>query len=91
MLEKYSLAQKKTGIIIFGILVIALASLNRLFLQNIIMSLIIVVLVIVFFLVLVWFSIHSRIITLKRPQKQKMMLKRIEVYQSGSRLSLITD
>jgi len=75
MLEKYSLAQKKTGIIIFGIIVIVLASLNRLYLQNTIMSIIVVVLVIVFFLVLVWFSIHSRSMTLKRPQKQKTMPK----------------
>ncbi len=72
MLEKYSLAQKKTAIIIFGILVIVLASLNRLFLQNTVMSALIVVLIIVFFLGFVWFSIHSRSITLKtRPQTQK--------------------
>jgi hypothetical protein len=65
MLEKDSMAQKKTAIIIFGILVIVLASLNPLFLQNTVMSAIIVVLIIFFFLVLVWFSVHSRSITFK--------------------------
>ncbi len=65
MFEKYSLVQKKFGIIVFGILVIVLASLNQLFLHNTIMSAIIVVLIIIFFFVLVWLSIHSRSIILK--------------------------
>lgn len=70
MFEKYSLAQKKTAIIIFGILVVVLASLNRLFLQNAVMSAVVVVLIIVFLLVLVWFSIHSRRITFKNVPKR---------------------
>ena len=74
-MEKYSIAQLKIGIIIFGILVIVLANLNRFFLQNTIMSALIVILIIVFFLGFVWFSIHSRSITLKaRPQTQKQCL-----------------
>ena len=70
MLEKYSLTQLKTGIIIFGIIVIVLGSINRLFLDNLAMSVIIVVLIIVFLLVLVWFSIHSRSITFKNVPKR---------------------
>ncbi len=46
MLEKYSLNQKKTAIMIFGILTILLWSINRLFLQNIVMSAIVVILII---------------------------------------------
>jgi hypothetical protein len=70
MLEKYSLAQKKAAIIIFGILVVVIASVNRLFLQNAVMSAIVVVLSIVFLLVLIWFSIHSRSITFKNVPKR---------------------
>ena len=60
MLGKYSLTQKKIAIIILGIVVIVLGSINRLFLQNLAMSAIVVVLTIVFLLVLVWFSITSK-------------------------------
>jgi hypothetical protein len=77
MFENYSLAQKKMVIIILGILVIVLAILNRLFLQNTVMSAIIVVLIIVFLLGLLLFSIHSRSTTFKpRRRTQKIVLKR---------------
>jgi sensor histidine kinase regulating citrate/malate metabolism len=72
MLENYSVTQLKIGIIILGILVIVLGSINRLFLENIVMSAIIVILTIVFLIGLVWFSIHSRKITLNpRPRTHK--------------------
>jgi Flp pilus assembly protein TadB len=72
MLEKYSLTQMKIGIILLGILVIVLGSINRLLFENIVMSAIIVILTIVFLIVLVWFSIYSRRITLKLlPRTQK--------------------
>ena len=48
---------------VFGVLVVVLGIINRMFLQNIAMSAIVVTLVIVFLLVLVWFSLHSRNIT----------------------------
>jgi hypothetical protein len=71
MLEKYSLAQKKVAIIVFGILVIVIASVNRLFLQNTGISAIVLVLTIVFLLTLVWFSIHSRKVTFEVPKRTK--------------------
>jgi len=58
ILEKYSLNQKKTNIIVFGVLVIVLWGINRLFLQNTVTSAIVVVLITVFFLVLVWFLVN---------------------------------
>lgn len=76
MLEKYSLTQMKIAIVIFGILVIVLGTINRLILENVALSAIIVVLTIVFVIVLIWFSIHQRRITLKpRPQTHKTILK----------------
>lgn len=56
----------KVAIIVFGFLIVALGSINRLVLQNVTMSAIIVTLIIVWVIVLVWFSIHTRKITFKR-------------------------
>ena len=60
MLDRYSLAQKKVGIVIFGIIVAVLGIVNRSFLENIVMSAVVVLLIIVFFLLLICFSITSR-------------------------------
>ena len=75
MLEQYSATQMKIGIIVLGILVIVLGSINRLF-ENVALSAIIVILTIVFVIVLVWFTIHQRRVTLTpRPQTKKTKLK----------------
>jgi hypothetical protein len=63
MWEKYSLTQKRIAIVIFGVLVIVLGTINRLVFQNVALSAIIVVLTIAFLLVLVWFWIHQRRMT----------------------------
>jgi hypothetical protein len=60
MLDRYSLAQKKAGIVVFGIIVTVLATVNRSFLENIVVSGVVVVLIIVFFLLLILFLIDSR-------------------------------
>jgi hypothetical protein len=60
MLKNCSLAQKKVAVMVFGVLVVVLGIINRMFLQNIVVSAIVVTLVIVFLLVLVWFSLRSR-------------------------------
>jgi len=69
MLEKYSLDQKKVAIVVFGIIVVVLGSINRLFLDNLAMSAVVVTLIIVFFIVLIWFEIHSRRMTSKEHPK----------------------
>ena len=80
MLEKYSLNQKKTAIMIFGVLVILFWSINRLFLQNIIMSAIVVILIIFFFIALIWFLIDSRNTNFAR---KKTKINKIGVVGNG--------
>lgn len=69
MLENYSLDQKKAVIMVFGVLVVVLAAINRFFLQNLAMSVAVVALIIVFFLVLIWFLITSRRVSTKAQTK----------------------
>jgi quinol-cytochrome oxidoreductase complex cytochrome b subunit len=82
MLENYSVDQKKVVIAVFGIFVVVLAGINRFFLKNMAMSAVVVTLIIVFFVVLIWFTIHSRRVTsqeqpkpAKRAEKQKRKRK----------------
>lgn len=68
-MENYSLDQKKAVIMVFGVLVVVLAAINRFFLQNLAMSVAVVALIIVFFLVLIWFLITSRRVSTKAQTK----------------------
>ena len=69
MLKNYSLDQQKGVIAVFGIFVVALASIDRFFLKNMAMSAVVVTLIIAFFVVLIWFTIHSRRVTSKEQPK----------------------
>ena len=69
---KTEVDQKKTVVLaVFGIVVVVLAGVNRLFLENTVMSGIVVTLSAIFFIAFIWCYIDSRGAALKAKQNKQ--------------------